>query len=175
MSSELSAHIEEIARLLLQKKWRLATAESCTGGMVSAALTDLAGSSLWFERGYVTYSNHAKQEDLQVPQKLLDKFGAVSTQVAQSMAEGLVLKPGIDIGLSITGVAGPTGASPEKPVGFVCFGWAWKNNGNVKSQTAAKHFLAPSMPVTETTRMQVREDARNFSLEQLLALLKTLR
>ena len=103
---------------------RIATAESCTGGMVAAALTDVAGSSAVFERGFVTYSNEAKMELLGVAPALLEANGAVSGEVARAMAKGAVRASRADLAVAITGVAGPAGGSPEKPVGLVWFGLA---------------------------------------------------
>jgi nicotinamide-nucleotide amidase len=166
--------VQEIAKQLLRLKWRMATAESCTGGMVSAALTDLSGSSNWFERAYVTYSNQAKHEDLAVPADLIAQHGAVSLEVAQSMAKGLIKNATIDIGLAITGVAGPTGGSKDKPVGYVCFAWAWKDKEGAHCKTASQQFVAPEGVINEQTRHEVRTLARDFSLEQLLLILKSL-
>lgn len=101
----------------------LALAESCTGGWVAKLCTDLAGSSSWFERGYVTYSNEAKQELLGVEASLLEREGAVSEVVAAQMALGAQNRARVDCAISITGIAGPGGGSPDKPVGTVCFGW----------------------------------------------------
>nr|WP_255632154.1 CinA family protein [Xenophilus sp. Marseille-Q4582] len=101
----------------------LATAESCTGGLIAAACTELAGSSAWFERGFVTYSNEAKAELLGVDPALIAAHGAVSDAVARAMAEGAVARSRAQVALSVTGVAGPTGGSPEKPVGTVWLGW----------------------------------------------------
>ena len=114
----------------------LATAESCTGGLISAACTNLAGSSDWFERGFVTYSNAAKSELLGVPAALIDQHGAVSEAVALAMAEGAVRHSHAQVSVAVTGVAGPTGGSPDKPVGTVWFGWC------VDGQTFAErqHF-----------------------------------
>jgi nicotinamide-nucleotide amidase len=103
---------------------RLVTAESCTGGWIAKLCTDLAGSSVWFERGMVTYSNEAKQELLAVGASDLVRFGAVSEPVAAAMAEGALRFSRADVALAVTGIAGPDGGSPEKPVGTVCFGWA---------------------------------------------------
>ena len=103
---------------------RLATAESCTGGWIAKVLTDLAGSSAWFDRGVVTYSNGAKGNLLGVKDATLASFGAVSEEVAAQMAEGVRLMSDVDYGLSTTGIAGPGGGSADKPVGTVCFGWA---------------------------------------------------
>lgn len=102
----------------------VATAESCTGGMVAAALTETAGSSAWFECGLVTYSNESKTRLLGVSEQALERFGAVSEETARAMAEGLLGRSRADLALAVTGIAGPTGAVPGKPVGTVCFGWA---------------------------------------------------
>ena len=101
------------------KRLRLATAESCTGGMIAAALTDIAGSSDVVERGFVTYSNEAKTEMLGVPADLIAKFGAVSEQVAREMAQGALRHAHVDVAVAVTGIAGPGGGSKEKPVGLV--------------------------------------------------------
>ena len=103
---------------------RLATAESCTGGWVAGAVTAIAGSSEWFDRGFVTYSNDAKMEMLGVSAATLEAFGAVSEKTAGEMAAGALAHSHAQLALSITGVAGPGGGSAEKPVGMVCFGWA---------------------------------------------------
>lgn len=113
-----------VADLLQKKRWLLATAESCTGGMISAACTDLAGSSAWFERGFVTYSNEAKTELLGVDAALIQKHGAVSEEVARAMAQGAVERSRAQVSIAVTGVAGPTGGSVAKPVGTVWFGFS---------------------------------------------------
>jgi len=151
--------IATLGKTLLAKGWRLSTAESCTGGLVSASITALAGSSEWFERGYITYSNQAKSEDIDVSQNLIEEYGAVSDQVARAMALGAKQNSGSDIALSITGIAGPTGGSSEKPVGTVCFAWVLANDQMI-SET--KHF--------EGNRQQVRQQACDFSLRKLLSL-----
>jgi nicotinamide-nucleotide amidase len=115
--------VEELARLLLARGWLLATAESCTGGMIAAACTDLSGSSQWFERGFVTYSDAAKNELLGVDAALLRQHGAVSEAVVRAMAQGCVDRSRAQVGVAVTGVAGPTGGSLEKPVGTVWFGF----------------------------------------------------
>ena len=114
----------KLGRLLKRKRQLLVTAESCTGGWAAQAVTAISGSSEWFERGFVTYSNAAKHELLGVSKTALKKFGAVSEQTAREMARGALARSHGTIALSVTGVAGPTGGSREKPVGFVCFGWA---------------------------------------------------
>lgn len=114
----------------------LACAESCTGGLVCAAITETAGSSLWFERGFVTYSNRAKEEMLGVPENILEMFGAVSEQTAQAMAQGALRNSRAQIALAITGVAGPGGGTDNKPVGMVCFAWALSHISLLET----KHF-----------------------------------
>jgi len=109
---------------MLKNKLKLATAESCTGGMIAAACTDLAGSSDWFERGFVTYSNDAKTELLDVQAQLLLSEGAVSEAVARAMVRGALAHSHAQVAVAVTGVAGPTGGSPAKPVGTVWFGFA---------------------------------------------------
>ena len=113
-----------MADLLQNKGWMLATAESCTGGLIAGACTDLAGSSAWFERGMVSYSNAAKSELLGVPEALITTHGAVSEPVARAMAEGAIARSQAQVAVAVTGVAGPTGGSPDKPVGTVWFGWS---------------------------------------------------
>ena len=120
--------LEDIVQLLshelLRRGWMLATAESCTGGMIAAACTDLAGSSAWFDRGFVTYSNAAKTDMLDVPADLIAAHGAVSAPVAHAMCAGALARSNAQVALSVTGIAGPSGGSPDKPVGTVWFGWA---------------------------------------------------
>jgi nicotinamide-nucleotide amidase len=113
-----------VGNRLRDERLMLATAESCTGGMVAMAITDISGSSGWFERGFVTYSNQAKSEMIGVPADMIEKFGAVSEQVARAMAEGALRNSRAQVSLSITGVAGPGGGTETKPVGMVCFGWS---------------------------------------------------
>jgi len=108
-----------LAEALRRRGWRLASAESCTGGLIAAACTALAGSSDWFERGWVTYSNAAKSESLGVPAALIEAHGAVSEPVACAMAAGALARSGAQLAVSVTGIAGPGGAVPDKPVGTV--------------------------------------------------------
>ncbi len=115
---------EQLASALLKHGWMLATAESCTGGMIAARCTDLAGSSQWLERGFVSYSNEAKHDMLGVDPALIAQHGAVSAEVAQAMALGALRHSQAQVSLAVTGVAGPTGGSKEKPVGTVWFAWA---------------------------------------------------
>ena len=120
----LREQVLSLSRLLLDKKLQLATAESCTGGLIAAACTDLAGSSAWFERGFVTYSNDAKMELLGVEERLLRRAGAVCEGVARAMVTGALAHSKAQVAVAVTGVAGPTGGSASKPVGTVWFGFA---------------------------------------------------
>ncbi|HEY8049693.1 MAG TPA: CinA family protein [Ramlibacter sp.] len=125
--------VEQLASLLRERQWMLATAESCTGGMIAAACTDLAGSSDWFERGFVTYSNEAKTELLGVDPKLVEANGAVSEVVARAMAFGAVRHSRARVSVAVTGIAGPAGGTPDKPVGTVWF--AFMLDGRLSSET----------------------------------------
>ncbi len=113
-----------LARELKNRGWMMATAESCTGGLIAGACTDVSGSSDWFERGFVTYSNAAKTGLLGVPAELIEEHGAVSEPVARAMAAGALAHAPVQLTVAVTGVAGPTGGSADKPVGTVWFGWA---------------------------------------------------
>ncbi|MCF8210207.1 MAG: CinA family protein [Rhodoferax sp.] len=115
---------EALPQLLVQRQWLLATAESCTGGLIAAACTDLAGSSAWFERGFVSYSNDSKTELLGVDRTLIARCGAVSQEVAEAMVRGALLHSHTQVAVAVTGIAGPDGGSPGKPVGTVWLAWA---------------------------------------------------
>ena len=138
MASDTLATLATLATLvgarLKAKGLKLATAESCTGGWVAQAVTSISGSSEWFDRGFVTYSNDSKREMLGVRAETLAAHGAVSESIAREMAVGALDCSGAGVALSVTGVAGPTGGSPEKPVGMVCFAWALRG-GAVESET----------------------------------------
>jgi len=123
MTGLVNSLASQVGQQLIRRELMVATAESCTGGLVSSAFTDIAGSSAWFERGFVTYSNHAKIEMLGVPPDLIETHGAVSEEVARAMAEGALLESRAQVALSITGIAGPGGGTRDKPVGTVCFAW----------------------------------------------------
>lgn len=125
---ELQQLAEVIGRTLVEKGHMLGFAESCTGGLASATVTNIPGSSAWFDGGVVVYSNQAKQDLLQVNKNTLYQYGAVSEQVAAEMAEGLLKQGRADIVASVTGIAGPDGGTPEKPVGTVCFAWTSKDH-----------------------------------------------
>ncbi|MFI5448033.1 CinA family protein [Polaromonas sp. UC242_47] len=148
-----------VADLMLNKHWLLATAESCTGGMIAAACTDLAGSSNWFERGLVTYSNEAKTEMLGVDAALIATHGAVSEPVARAMAQGAITHSKAQVAVAVTGVAGPSGGSPEKPVGTVWFGFM------VDGQ------LSSEMKYFDGDRAAVRAATVHHALQRLLQLL----
>ena len=157
-------HAKILAPLLLARGWKIALAESCTGGMVCATLTELSGSSEWFERGYITYSNQAKTECLGVPAELIESYGAVSEPVARAMAQGAQRNAGANIGVSITGIAGPTGGTAEKPVGTVCFGWTMPN-------ARSKHVTTCQTKLFSGDRQEIRQQATEYALAGLLALL----
>lgn len=120
----MDALITDIFSQLQKRNWMITTAESCTGGLVAARMTEIAGSSAYVERGFITYSNQAKTEMLGVPAALIDTYGAVSPEVAESMASGAIQASNANIAVSITGIAGPGGGSDEKPVGLVYIGVA---------------------------------------------------
>jgi len=126
---------EVIGRMLSEAGMTVAVAESCTGGLVASRLTDVSGSSKYFLQGFVVYSNQAKHNTLGVPQELIETFGAVSEEVARAMATGCLEKSGADFAIATTGIAGPLGGSPEKPVGMLCLGIAKKATGTVLSRT----------------------------------------
>lgn len=119
--------VKQLSERLTGKGIMVATAESCTGGLLAAALTHKPGASAYFDRGFVTYSNAAKHEELDVPQNILDDHGAVSAPTAQLMAEGALKSSNAGIAISITGIAGPDGDTSDKPVGLVFFGYALEN------------------------------------------------
>ena len=124
MNTEIDALVPALADALRSAGLKIATAESCTGGLIAAACTTVAGSSDWFERGFVTYSNEAKAEMLGVAPALIGAHGAVSEPVARAMAEGAIARSHAQIAVAVTGVAGPSGGSPSKPVGTVWLAWA---------------------------------------------------
>lgn len=139
-----------LADLMLKRRFFLAAAESCTGGMISAACTDLAGSSQWFDRGFVTYSNASKTDMLGVDAALIAQFGAVSEQVAAAMAQGAVKHSAAQVSVAVTGVAGPAGGSAKKPVGTVWIGWCV----NGQTTTEICHFDGDRATVRALTVQQ---------------------
>jgi nicotinamide-nucleotide amidase len=120
---ELRPEVQALAVALRSRGWRIATAESCTGGLIAAACTQVAGSSDWFERGFVTYSNAAKSELLGVDASLIAAHGAVSEPVARALVQGALQRAPVDLAVAVTGIAGPGGAAPGKPVGTVWLAW----------------------------------------------------
>lgn len=158
-TSALEANLTQISLELLKHSHLLATAESCSGGMIAAACTDLAGSSQWFERGFVTYSNAAKVEMLGVTAALIEQEGAVSEAVARAMADGALAHSQAHVSLAVTGVAGPTGGSEAKPVGTVWF--AWCVNGETHSEM--QHFAGD--------RAAIRAATVRYALQRLLGFL----
>ncbi len=160
MDMELRHVAEDLAALLEEKGLRLATAESCTGGWVSKELTALAGSSTWYEGGVVSYSNAMKENLLHVPAGTIEQYGAVSEPVAVAMASGAASVLNCDLSLAITGIAGPSGGTSEKPVGTVWIGWS------VNSQPFARHFLFAG------DRAEVRRQAVHAALQGLIELVR---
>jgi len=152
--------INELAALLLGAKLKVCTAESCTGGLIAKSMTDLAGSSAWFERGYVTYSNESKVEMLGVSDSIIEQYGAVSEPVAVAMAAGALKQSHAGCSIAVTGVAGPAGGSDEKPVGTVWIAIASRN------QTWAQKFLFDGD--RENIRLMTMESA----IAQLLCIVK---
>jgi len=132
--TELNELAAELGEKLRARGWMLATAESCTGGWVGQLITALPGSSLWYERGFITYANIAKQEMLGVPAETLETYGAVSEETASAMAAGALKHSHAQATLAISGIAGPGGGTPQKPVGLVCYGWAL-SDGTLLSST----------------------------------------
>ena len=158
---------EELGDLLKSNGLMLALAESCTGGGVSECVTEISGSSAWFDRAFITYSNHAKMDMLGVAAITLATHGAVSENTALEMAIGAIQHSTSQVSASITGVAGPTGGTAQKPVGMVCFGFAIKDlTGDVSSRTRTIYF--------EGNRESIRLQAINATLTGLISLLKNL-
>jgi len=151
----------EVSARLLAKGWIMASAESCTGGWIAKCCTDRAGSSAWFERGFVTYSNAAKQDMLGVDSATLVRAGAVSRAVALQMADGARHRAGVDIAVAVTGIAGPDGGTPEKPVGTVWFAWST----GARSESEQRLFAGD--------RDAVRRQAVAYALEGLIGRLES--
>ena len=152
MTDLVQAEVAILADALRARGWRIATAESCTGGRIAGACTDLAGSSDWFERGFVSYSNASKTEWLGVDAALIEADGAVSEPVALAMAEGALRQSRADLAVAVTGVAGPGGGSPTKPVGLVWLAWAWRDAaGTVQTDALRQHFDGDRTAVRQAT------------------------
>lgn len=158
---ELNKLAEQTGQLLRQKALLLSTAESCTGGWVAKLVTDITGSSAWFDRGFVTYSNRSKHEMLGVDLQTLESFGAVSESVAQEMAEGVLAHSAAQVSLAVTGIAGPGGGTQDKPVGTVCFAWS----GSFFATIASTQYF-------KGDREQIRRQAAEFALKGVLDVLE---
>ena len=152
--------LNKIFLILKKQNLKIATAESCTGGLIAHTLTNISGASDYFDRGVVSYSNKSKTELLGVPKKLIDKYGAVSNPVAKAMADGIRVKSEVDIGISTTGIAGPTGGTKEKPVGLVFIAISTKDNVIVKKFQFSGN------------RIQNKYDTCKAALEMLYEVLK---
>lgn len=169
-ANDAAARIERLAgdlgRGLTDNTMMLATAESCTAGGIAYAVTTQPGSSGWFDRGFVTYSNESKMQQLGVSPAYLRDYGAVSEPVARQMALGALTHGAAQIAIAVTGIAGPDGGTAEKPVGTVCFGWAIRRDPGAAPwvQTATRHFLGD--------RAAVRTQAIVTALEETLSLLR---
>ena len=161
MTEIATQQAEQLAELFIKTSSMLATAESCTGGGLAEILTRIPGSSAWFERGFITYSNESKQELLSVPFKTLEQFGAVSEETASAMAKGALENSRADYGVAITGVAGPDGGSEDKPVGTVCLAWYKRGEGGTTAQTCF-----------DGDRLKIREQSCLLAMQGLLDLLQ---
>lgn len=159
--TDLSRLATALGNTLLMQHHLLVTAESCTGGGIASAVTDIPGSSAWFDCGFVTYSNHSKTQSLAVPPDLITQHGAVSLEVAAAMAQGALAASGGTIAIATTGIAGPGGATPGKPVGAVCFGLACQNHIHTEKQ----HFKG--------NRQMVRHQSIIHALNMLLDFLQS--
>jgi nicotinamide-nucleotide amidase len=157
----MPASLEDLTNYLKNNHLKIATAESCTGGLLSAALTQIPGSSAFFDSGFITYSNESKINLLGVTKDIIEKNGAVSAETARAMAHGVLAKTMADIAISVTGIAGPDGGSPEKPVGLVFFGIGVR----YKTLTTVHHHFTGN-------RDDIRQRAVEYALEQTLHILK---
>jgi len=161
VADALTQQAEQLAELFIKISGKLVTAESCTGGGLADILTRVPGSSAWFERGFISYSNESKQEMLSVPLDTLEQFGAVSEETASAMAKGAIENSRADYGVAITGIAGPDGGTESKPVGTVCFAWVKRNEGG---NTASICF--------DGDRLRIREQACMLAMQGLLDVLQ---
>lgn len=172
-SCACEALLARLAEGLVRRNKRVATAESCTGGGVACAMTDMAGSSRWFERGFVSYSNEAKTEQLSVPAETIARFGAVSEEVAAAMAAGALRHSRADFGVAVTGIAGPDGGSADKPVGTVCFGWSRRRDDESEGAGVDEGETKTRRVLFAGNRQQVREQSVEKALQGLLDLVET--
>lgn len=165
MDKQAWPQAHQLGQLLLTRGWMFACAESCTGGLLAAAMTDTPGSSQWFDRGFVTYSNEAKVQHLLVNADTLERFGAVSEETAMEMAAGvLTAAMPANVAISTTGVAGPGGGTPGKPVGMVCFGFAQRTGDGVVTRAMTRIF--------EGERAQIRAAAVDYALMTAISLIE---
>ncbi|MFK5915525.1 MAG: CinA family protein [Woeseiaceae bacterium] len=166
MKNNILPLVDALAEKLIAKHQRLSVAESCTGGGIAHSLTEKAGSSQWFECGFVTYSNQSKQDMLGVNASTLKQYGAVSENTAVEMAEGALVHSQSDVSCSVTGIAGPDGGSDEKPVGLVWFAWSIGTAGSNEPQTQSEKMIFKG------GRAAVREQAVEHALQGILKILK---
>jgi nicotinamide-nucleotide amidase len=159
--NQITGLINNLSVILKQRNWSLVTAESCTGGLIASSITEIPGSSLWFERGFITYSNLAKEEMLGISAELIKEFGAVSEEVARAMAFGALEHSAGQVALAVTGIAGPDGGSAEKPVGTVCFAWAIPG---ISPHTLKKQLIG--------TRQEIRLAACQQALQGIFSLIQ---
>ncbi|MBC8519834.1 MAG: CinA family protein [Gammaproteobacteria bacterium] len=164
MQYEIENVVNELSRELLKHGLMLVTAESCTAGWISKVMTDPAGSSGWFERGFVTYSNESKMEMLGVSEQTLQQYGAVSIETVQEMVTGALDRSSADVAVAVSGIAGPTGGSDDKPVGLVWFGWQGRDD----------LFHGESV-VFDGNRNEIREQTVLYALEKVLQNIKLVR
>ena len=160
MYSDILQRVTQLSTELLRKQQKVCTAESCTGGLIAKTFTDLAGSSDWFDRGFVTYSNAAKSEMLGVPPSVIEDYGAVSEVVANAMASGALRHSDADFAVAVTGVAGPGGGSAEKPVGTV-----WITAASAEQLVSKRHQF-------DGNRQAVREATLQAALTALIDLVE---
>jgi nicotinamide-nucleotide amidase len=151
MTDQIAALARLLGELALQKRAVIATGESCTAGGIAFAVTEVSGSSAWFDRGFVTYTNESKQEMIDVCETTLRAYGAVSVQTAGEMAEGVMKHSRATHAVAVTGIAGPTGGVPGKPVGTVCFGFATRTDDGIDVQTETMWFDGDRSLVRQST------------------------
>ena len=165
MNQSIASLVQTLSELLEKSSIKIALAESCTGGQLAAHLTAQAGSSLWFDRGFVTYSNASKTESIGVLSSIIEQYGAVSEEVAKAMAQGALNHSAAKTSIAITGIAGPGGATENKPVGMVCFAWAVQFPGSPA-------LLIASTQIFDGDRQAIREQACAYALNELIQILR---
>ncbi len=165
MNQSIASLVQTLSKLLEKSSIKIALAESCTGGLLAAHLTAQAGSSLWFDRGFVTYSNASKTESIGVSPSIIEQYGAVSEEVAKAMAQGALNHSAAKTSIAITGIAGPGGSTKNKPVGMVCFAWAAQLPGSPV-------LLIASTQIFDGDRQAIREQACAYALNELIQILR---